>query len=200
MPQSGAMAPATAVRLRPACAADLEVIDRICNRAIVHGTATWDTEPWTADQRRAWWAEHSDPLQPVIVAEDRTGVVGFAYLTLRSKRPGRRCTREETIYVDERARGQGVGRALLEALLEAAGATGVRLVVAAISSANEVSIGLHRRYGFEVVGVLRNAGPEPGEWVETTYMQLDLEARCEVRAQRNFWVADGPYSRRPHGC
>lgn len=163
-----------AIKVRPACEADLEAINRIYNHEIVHGTATWDIEPWTMDQRRAWWGEHRDRLQPVIVAEDGAEVVGFAYLTLMSKKHGWRFTREDTIYVDERARGKGVGSVLLGALLEEARGIGVRLVVASITSTNEVSIRLHQRYGFEVVGVLRNAGYKFGEWMDTTYLQLDL--------------------------
>lgn len=174
MPQSGAMRTLAALKVRHANDRDLEAINRIYNHEIEHGTATWDTEPWTMDQRRGWWAEHSDPLQPVIVAEDRSGVVGFAYLTLMSKKHGWRFTREDTIYVDERARGQGVGGVLLGALLDEARAIGVRLVVASITSTNEASIRLHRRYGFEVVGVLRNAGYKFGEWLDTTYLQVDL--------------------------
>jgi phosphinothricin acetyltransferase len=167
------IAPA-ALKIRPATVADLEAINRIYNQEIEHGTATWDTEPWTLERRRAWWAEHSGPLQPVIVAEDGTGVVGFAYLTLMSQKHGWRFTREDTIYIGEGARGRGVGAALLGALLEEARAIGVRLVVASITSTNEVSIRLHRRFGFEMVGTLRNAGYKFDRWMDTSYMQVDL--------------------------
>ena len=176
MPQSVRMTVPAALVVRRACPADLEAINRIYNHEIVHGTATWDTQPWTIEQRRDWWSEHCNPLQPVIVAEDATGVVGFAYLTLMSKKYGLRFTREDTIYVDERARGRGVGKTLLGALLEEARAIGMRLVVASITSTNEASIGLHRQFGFEVMGTLRNAGYKFGEWMDTTYMQVDLGA------------------------
>lgn len=171
------MATPAVLTIRPAGAADLEAINRIYNFEIEHGVATWDTEPWTMEHRRAWWAEHSDPLQPVIVAEDGNSVVGFAYLTLMSKKHGWRFTREDTVYVDERARGQGVGTALLEALLDEARAIGVRLVVASITSTNAVSIRLHQRFGFEVMGTLKNAGYKFGQWMDTTYMQVDLGSK-----------------------
>ena len=172
--QNRAMTGAAPLTIRPANGDDLEAINRIYNSEIEHGTATWDTEPWTMARRREWWAEHSDPLQPVIVAEDSAGVVGFAYLTLMSKKHGWRFTREDTIYVDERARGMGAGKALLGALLDEARAIGVRLVVASITSTNAASIELHRRFGFEVVGTLRNAGYKFDRWMDTTYMQVDL--------------------------
>jgi len=172
--QNRAMNSGPLPRIRHATEADLAAINRIYNHEIEHGTATWDTEPWTIEKRREWWAEHNDPLQPVIVAEDAPGVVGFAYLTLMSKKHGWRFTREDTIYVDERARGMGVGVALMAAILDEARAIGVRLVVASISSENAVSIRLHERFGFEVMGTLRNAGYKFGEWLDTTYMQRDL--------------------------
>src|SRR5690606_34322301 len=131
---------------------------RIYNREIETGTATWDTEPWTIERRRQWWAEHSDPLQPILVAEVDGDVAGFAYLTLMSQKHGWRFTREDTIYIDEAHRGHGIGKALLAALLDTARQLGVRLVVASITSTNETSIRLHQQFGFTPMGTLHNAG------------------------------------------
>ena len=162
------------VTIRPATEADLEAINRIYNHEIAHGTATWDIEPWSMERRRDWWASHSDPLQPVIVAERDGTVVGFAYLTYMSQKVGWRFTREDTIYIDESCRGQGLGRVLLGATLDAAREIGARLIVASITSTNEASINLHRQFGFEVMGTLRNAGYKFERWLDTTYMQVDL--------------------------
>jgi len=160
--------------IRPAAEADLETINRIYNHEILHGTATWDTELWSMERRRTWWAGHSDPLQPVLVAETGAGVIGFAYLTLVSQKPGWRFTREDTIYLDPAARGRGIGRLLLAALLEEARRIGVRTVVASITSTNTASIRLHEAFGFTCVGTLRNAGHKFGAWLDTCYYQLDL--------------------------
>jgi phosphinothricin acetyltransferase len=166
--------PVPELAIRPAAEADLEAINRIYNHEILHGTATWDTELWSMERRRAWWASHSDPLQPVLVAETPDGVVGFAYLTLMSEKPGWRFTREDTIYLDPPARGRGIGRLLLGALLEEARRIGVRSVVASITSSNTASIRLHEAFGFTRVGTLRNAGYKFGAWLDTCYYQLDL--------------------------
>ncbi|MBK9342818.1 MAG: GNAT family N-acetyltransferase [Dehalococcoidia bacterium] len=93
-----------------------EAINSIHGPEVLHGTATWDTEPWTLDQRREWFSHH-DAMNPVLVAEHQGEVVGFAYVTLVSQKTGWRFTREDTIYIDERFRGQGVGDLLLGALL-----------------------------------------------------------------------------------
>jgi phosphinothricin acetyltransferase len=157
--------------VRPAREDDLGAIQRIYNDEILTGTATWDEEPWTMEQRLAWFAGH-DASTPVLVAEcDGGAVAGFAYLTKMSQKSGWRFTREDTIYIDEAYRGRGIGNALLTALLDEARRIGVHLVVASITSENEVSIGLHRGLGFEMVGTLKEAGLKFGRRLDTTYMQ-----------------------------
>jgi L-amino acid N-acyltransferase YncA len=163
------------VRIRPAREADLPAINRIYNDEILHGTATWDTEPWSEARRLAWWQAHGDGLQPVLAAESPDGrLLGFAYLTFVSDKPGWRFTREDTIYLDPAARGLGLGRHLLAALLDEARRIGVRTVLASITATNTASIRLHERLGFERVGVLRSAGYKFGRWLDTCYYQLDL--------------------------
>lgn len=162
------------VSIRPATTADLEAINRIYNHEIEHGTATWDIEPWTMERRKEWWAGHSDPMQPVLVAERDGRVIGFAYLTYVSQKYGWRFTREDTIYIDESCRGQGIGGLLLTAILDAARAMGARSIMASITSTNDVSIRLHQQFGFEVMGTWPNAGYKFGRWMDTTYLLLDL--------------------------
>jgi phosphinothricin acetyltransferase len=160
--------------VRPATAADLPAINRIYNEEIETGTATWDEDPWTMDQREAWFASH-DATQPVLVAQAAAGdVAGFAYLSLMSAKSGWRFTREDTVYLDPAYRGKGIGRLLLTTLLDEAKVIGLRLIIASITWDNAASIGLHRALGFEVVGTLHNAGFKFGRWIDTTYMQLDL--------------------------
>ena len=165
--------PDSSVQVRTATEGDLDAIHRIYNHAILTTTATWDEEPWPMERRQAWWEEHRAPgaEQPVLVAECSGEVVGFAYLTLMSQKSGWRFTRENTIYIDEEWRRKGVGALLLEALLAEAERIGIRLVVASITSDNEASVALHGRFGFEIVGTLRDAGWKFGRRHSTTYMQ-----------------------------
>jgi phosphinothricin acetyltransferase len=162
-----------AITVRKAREGDLEAILRIYNREIETGTATWDEVPWTMEKRRAWWSTHGE-ITPVLVAEADGECVGFAYLSLMSDKSGWRFSREDTIYIDERYRGMGLGKVLLPALIAEARRIGVRLVVASITSTNEASLALHSRFGFEVMGTMRQAGFKFGKWMDTTYMQLVL--------------------------
>jgi len=172
-----------ALTIRPATIADCPAINRIHEPEVLHGTATWDTVPWTLEQREEWFRGHDD-LTPILVAEHAGEVVGFAYVTLVSTKVGWRFTREDTIYIDDRYRGRGVGAQLLPALLERLAEIGVRLVVASITSTNAASLRLHARFGFEYMGTMRNAGHKFGTWMDTSYLQLDLG---EPPAEKPTW-------------
>jgi phosphinothricin acetyltransferase len=165
---------AVEVSTRHAVEADLEAIQRIYNEAILTTTATWDEQPWTWARRLAWWEEHNNPLEPILVAECNGSVIGFAYLTRYSQKSGWRFTREDTIYIDADWRGRGVGRVLLLALIEEARRIGVHLVVASITSENDVSIKLHQSLGFEYIGEFREAGFKFGRRLNTSFLQLVL--------------------------
>lgn len=169
------MAPAVEVSTRHALEEDLPVIQRIYNDAILTTTATWDEEPWEWERRLAWWRDHDNPHEPILVAECDGTVVGFAYLTRYSAKSGWRFTREDTIYIDPAWHGRGIGRRLLGALIDEARRIGIHLIVASITTENEASLALHRAFGFERVGVFREAGFKFGRRLDTSFLQLVLE-------------------------
>jgi phosphinothricin acetyltransferase len=153
----------------------MEHILRIYNEEILHGVATWDEAPWTMERRKAWFAGH-DESTPVLVAEVEGEFAGFAYLSMLSDKAGWRFSREDTIYLDPKFHGQGIGKILLVALLEEGRRIGVNLVVASITSSNAASLALHKRLGFEFVGEWHEAGFKFGKWMDTTYLQKNLRA------------------------
>jgi phosphinothricin acetyltransferase len=81
---------------------------------------------------------------------------------------------ELSVYVDRARRGEGIGRALMEAILAAGKTAGVREVVAYIAGGNEVSVHLHECMGFRHVGVLEAVGYKFGQYVDVTIMQRSL--------------------------
>jgi phosphinothricin acetyltransferase len=112
---------------------------------------------------------------PYLVAEDAGVVLGFAYAGPFRPRAAYRYTLEDSVYVAPEAKGQGVGRTVLSAVIAACEALGVRQLMAVIGdSGNEGSIGLHRSLGFEQTGVGKSVGFKHGRWVDIVHMQKPL--------------------------
>ena len=109
------------------------------------------------------------------MATDATGVLGYAYYAQIRDRTAYRFTAEDSIYVREDVRGQGVGKALVARLLAEATAVGFRQMVAVIGDSENVgSVGMHASLGFHHVGTLRAVGRKFGRWLDTVYMQRAL--------------------------
>jgi phosphinothricin acetyltransferase len=109
------------------------------------------------------------------VASDATGVLGYAYFAQLRDRSAYRYTAEDSIYVRDDVRGQGVGKALVAQLLDQAEAQGFRQMIAVIGDSDNVgSIGMHASLGFQRTGLLRATGLKFGRWVDTVYMQRPL--------------------------
>lgn len=161
--------------IRPSEPADLAAITRIYAHAVNHGTGTFELEApdeaAMADRRAAVLANGL----PWLVAVRDGAVHGYAYANhFRPRRAYRFCV-EDSIYLDETARGQGVGRLLLAELLARCEARGARQMLAVIGdSANAGSVGVHRACGFEHVGVLNSAGWKFGRWLDVVLMQRSL--------------------------
>ena len=112
---------------------------------------------------------------PYIAAEIDGAVAGYAYAGPYRARPAYRFTVENSIYVAPQMHRRGVGRVLLQALIEDSTARGFRLMIAVIGdSAQAASIGIHKALGFEDAGVFRNVGYKFGRWLDTVHMQLPL--------------------------
>lgn len=161
--------------IRPSAEADLPAITRIYGHAVQHGTGTFELDvPDEAEMAR----RRADVLGkglPWLVAERDGAVLGYAYANhFRPRRAYRFCL-EDSIYLDEGARGQGVGRLLLAELLAQCEARGARQMLAVIGdSANAGSVGVHRACGFEDAGVLKAAGWKFGRWLDVVLMQRGL--------------------------
>ena len=111
---------------------------------------------------------------PYLVAERDGRVIGYAYGGRHSVRAAYRWSADVTVYVDEAARGGGVGRVLYEALLPRLATQGVHAVFAAITLPNPASVALHEGFGFEPVGVYREVGFKFGRWLDVGWWQKRL--------------------------
>lgn len=153
--------------------ADAEAIRAIYNAEVTSSTVTFDIAPRTVDEQRAWIEEHQG-AHPALVALSDGAVAGFGSLSPFRERAAYATTVEDSVYVDERWRGRGVGRRLLGELVQLATRQGFHTVIARISGDNEPSIALHRAEGFAMVGVEREVGRKFGRWIDVTVMQRML--------------------------
>jgi len=159
--------------LRPATESDLSAITDIYNQAVLRATGTFDTEPKTLEQQKDWFARHG-AAHPVIVADESGKVAGWASMSPYSDRCAYARTAEVSVYIDESARGRGLGGQLLEGILEAGRAAGIRQVLARITEGNEASLRLHAKRGFFEAGRLRQVGEKFGKVLDVHILQKSL--------------------------
>jgi len=161
--------------IRPSVATDMAAITRIYAHAVNHGTGTFELDAPDESAMAQRRAAVLDNGLPWLVAERDGAVLGYAYANhFRPRRAYRFCV-EDSIYLDESARGQGAGRLLLVELMARCEARGARQMLAVIGdSANAGSVGVHRACGFEPVGVLKSAGWKFGRWLDVVMMQRSL--------------------------
>ena len=158
------------VSVRGAAAADADPICRIYNQGIEDRVATLETELRTPDERRHWLADRG-PRHPVIVAEVEGAVGGWGSLNRFNPRPAYDHVVDLSVYVERTWRGRGVGRALLQALIERARALGYHKMVLAAFPDNRAGMALYERTGFTRVGVYHEQGQLDGRWVDVVVME-----------------------------
>jgi len=161
--------------IRPSRDADLPAITAIYAHHVLHGTGTFELEPPSPADMAARRAEVLARGLPWLVLEEQGEVLGYAYCNWFKPRPAYRFSAEDSIYLAERARGRGLGQQLLAELARQAEQAGVRKLIAVIGdSGNAGSIGVHRRAGFEHVGIIRSCGWKFGRWLDIVLMEKTL--------------------------
>ena len=161
--------------IRPATENDLPAITAIFNEVIATSAAIYADDPFSLEDRAAWFAARRAMGYPVLVADDGGGVLGLASFGDFRPWPGFRHTVEHSVHVRADARGRGLGSALVAALFEPARALGKHVMIAGVDAANEASIRLHERLGF-VRGAVREVGRKFDRWRDLELMQKFLDA------------------------
>lgn len=153
---------------------DAEALRGIYNAEVTDSTVTFDMVPRTIDEQVSWIDEHSGG-HPAIVAVDEAGtVLGFGSLSPYKDRPAYAPTVEDSVYVHRDRRGEGVGRLLLEELVNLGRDHGFHSIIARIVGGHDASITLHERCGFATVGIEREVGRKFNRWLDVVEMQLLL--------------------------
>ncbi len=157
--------------------ADLPAVAGIFAHYVRRSVATFEEDPPSA----AAWRRKRDEIAarglPFLVAEAGGQVAGYAYATAWRDKPGYRHTAEDTVYVAPDSTGHGLGRSLLEAVIEQCARAGIRQLVAVVADTGiPASLALHRACGFVEAGRLRAVGWKHGRWIDTVLMQRPLTA------------------------
>jgi L-amino acid N-acyltransferase YncA len=157
------------VAVRTMTQSDWPAVARIYAEGIATRVATFETDVpgW-----EAWDAAHL--ATPRLVADADGDVLGWIAVSPVSRRDAYRGVVEHSVYVAESARGRGVGRVLLEALVAAAAEQGIWTIQTSILEANAASIALHEAVGFRVVGRRERIARLGGEWRDTLLLELRL--------------------------
>ena len=160
--------------IRDATSADIPAILEIYNDAVANTTAIWNDNLVDLDNRQAWFAARMERGFPVLVAERDGAVAGYASYGDWRAFEGFRHTVEHSVYVHRDARGGGIGRELMRALIDRASAGDIHVMVACIEAGNTASISLHAALGFREVGSFHEVGTKFGRWLDLTCMELKV--------------------------
>ena len=163
---------------RLASADDIQVITQIYNQGIEDRIATLETSQKTETYMLDWLMKRN-AAHKVLVIEDENGVVcGWASLNPFNSRCCYSGVVDISIYIERSMRGKGLGKILLNALVETAGGQGFHKLVLSALSKNEAGIHLYKAVGFREVGTYINQGILDGKWADVTIMEKLLTNNC----------------------
>ena len=161
--------------IRAATEADLPGMFAIYDEQVLHGTATFDTQPKTEAERLEWFRNDGDGRYPILVAVVEGRIAGWTRLYAWSSRCAYDRAAENAVYVDKDRRGRGIGRALLTELIRLAPERGVRLIIARVVEGNAGSLALHEAMGFQTIGIMRRCGEKFGRLLDVRLMDRHLD-------------------------
>lgn len=164
------------ILIRPSREGDVDAMLAIYRRHIRRGVEEGVDDSGTPepDDLRDRRKNLRDRRFPHVVATRNGEVVGYAYVVRFRKRPAYRFAVKHSIYVHHEHLGRGIGRLLLQELVDACAAVGFRQMIGYIDGANVASIKLHERFGFRQVGSLPAVGYKFGRWTDSIMMQRSL--------------------------
>ena len=164
------------ILLRPFDIKDVPAITAIYAHYVEHSTVTFDTEPPSENSIANKFGAMVALKHPVIIAERDGKVLGYAYASTYRDRPAYRFTCEDTLYLAPEATGLGIGSLLLEQLITDAQNFGFRQMLGVIEASATPSIGIHKKFGFEINGRYPELGFKFDCWLDIVHMQRALNS------------------------
>lgn len=166
-----------AFTVRAAQVGDLPAMVAIYNEVVASSTAIYTTQPSTLAERRDWFNTRVGARHPVLAAVDGDELVGYAsFAEFRGAWPGYLHSVEHSVYVRADRRHQGIGSSLVEALVPVAAAMDKHVMIGGIDAANEGSLRMHERLGFQRVAHFREVGRKFGRWLDLVFVQRFIDA------------------------
>ena len=148
----------------------------ILNEAIVSSTALYDYQPRSLESMDSWFRTKQVGKFPVLGIEGEDGkLLGFGTYGAFRALPAYKYTAEHSVYVHKAHRGQGLGLALMRAILSKAKDDGLHSMIAVIDSSNSQSIAMHQKLGFQLAGSLPQVGFKFGRWRDVVIYQRLFE-------------------------
>lgn len=163
------------IKIREYVLKDTQEILDIINFNILNSVSLYDYNIRTFEQQKTILEEKISKKFPVIVAEVNGICVGFGMYSEFRFREAYKFTVEHSVYVSEDFNGKGIGKLLLLELISLAKKKGLRTMIGVIDSENQNSIDFHKKYGFEIVGTIKDSGFKFNRWLHSVFMQLILE-------------------------
>lgn len=159
--------------IRVAEKADIAATLEIYNRVVERSPAVLDIHPKSMVDWEVWFSRHNVDNHPLLVAEIEGKVAGYVSLSKYREKEGYDSTVELSIYVGEAYRRRGVASALMEEIISRAHADErIHSIISVVTEVNDASRGLHKKFGFEHCGRVREAGEKFGRYLDIDYYQL----------------------------
>ena len=165
------------ITIRPYKSEDTQAILDIINYNILNSTALYDYNIRTFEQQKIILEEKISKQFPVIVAAIDGIAVGFGMYSEFRFREAYKFTVEHSVYVNESHHGKGIGKILLQELIELAKKQKLHTMIAVIDSENQSSVEFHEKFGFKTVGIIKESGYKFDRWLHSVFMQLILDKK-----------------------
>ncbi|MEU3682360.1 GNAT family N-acetyltransferase [Streptomyces sp. H23] len=165
------------VQVRPGVEEDLKALTDLYNHYVRETPITFDTEPFTPEERRPWLLSHPEdgPHRLRVAAHaDSQEILGYATSGPYRAKPAYTTSVETTVYVAPGAGGRGIGSLLYAALFDALAGEDLHRAYAGIAQPNEASTRLHTRFGFRHVGTYREVGRKFGRYWDVAWYEKPL--------------------------
>jgi L-amino acid N-acyltransferase YncA len=158
--------------VREAVREDIPQMLEIYNEVILNTTAVYNYDPHTLEMRTEWFETKQQQGFPVFVAEENNIILGFSSIGPFRAWQAYKYTVENSVYVKADCRGKGIGKLLMPPLIVAAKRLGLHAIVAGIDATNDVSIALHKQFGFVEVAHFKEVGYKFDRWLDLKFLEL----------------------------